>query len=89
MTKTEYYQKFEKSFAYPGLHCALIFHHDPILDVLESRAIYSESRQEAWSWFDTTCEFYRKHKINFIGSFDGIFEGCYGDVNQYLEEEEN
>ena len=89
MTKNEYLAKYEKSFAYPGLHCAMVFHHDPILDVVEVRSIYSESRQEAYSWFETAINFYRKNQIDFIGYFDGIFEAARGDLNQYIKEEED
>ena len=88
MNKNEYLAKYEKSFAYPGLHCAMIFHYDPILDVVEVRSIYSESRLEIVQWFETSVNFYRKNKIEFIAYIDGIFEQSYGDINQYIKEEE-
>lgn len=88
MTKNEYIAKFNKSFDYPGLHCGMIFHRDPMFDTVECRSIYSESRMEAYNWFEAACNFYRKNHIDFIGYFDGIFEEVYGDVNQYIKEEE-
>lgn len=88
MNKNEYIAKYNKSFNYPGLHCAMIFHHDPILDVVEVRSIYSEHRIEVLEWFDRECNFYRKSKIDFIGYVDGIFEAAHGDLNQYIKEEE-
>lgn len=88
MTKQEYIDKYNKSFDYPGLHCAMIFHYDPILDVVEVRSMYSESRLELVQWFETAVNFYTKNKIDFTAYIDGIFERAYGDINQYFEEEE-
>ena len=87
MTKNEYLAKYDKSFAYPGLHCAMVFHYDPILDVVEVRSIYSESRLEIVQWLETSVNFYRKNKIDFIAYIDGIYECGYGDLNKYIEME--
>jgi hypothetical protein len=88
MTKSEYLTKYDKSFSYPGLHCALIFHYDSVLEVIESRAIYSEARTEVVLWLEDKMKFYRNNKVDFTAYIDGIFEGAYGDVNQYIEGEE-
>lgn len=88
MTKNEYIAKYNKSFDYAGLHCAMIFHYDPILEVVECRSMYSDSRLELVQWFETAVNFYTKNKIDFTAYIDGIFERSYGDINQYIKEEE-
>lgn len=88
MTKNEYLSKYDKSFAYPGLHCAMIFHYDPILEIVEMRSIYAGSRLEAIMWVEEKTAFYRNNKVAFIAYVDGIFESAYGDINQYIKEEE-
>lgn len=88
MTKNEYIAKYNKSFDYAGLHCAMIFHYDPILEVVECRSMYSESRLELVQWFETAVNFYTKNNIDFTAYIDGIFERAYGDINQYIKEEE-
>lgn len=88
MTKNEYLVKYDKSFAYPGLHCAMIFHHDPILELVEMRSIYSESRLEVVMWMEEKMKFYQNNKLDFTAYIDGIFERAYGDINQYIKEEE-
>jgi len=88
MTKNEYIAKYNKSFDYAGLHCAMIFHYDPILEVVEMRSIYSESRLEVVMWLEEKMKFYQNNKLDFTAYVDGIFERAYGDINQYIKEEE-
>ena len=87
MNKTEYLAKYEKSFAYPGLHCAMIFHYDPILEVVEMRSIYSESRLEVVMWMEQQMKNYRSNKIHATAYIDGIYEEAIGDINHYIKED--
>lgn len=88
MTKNEYIAKYNKSFDYPGLHCAMIFHYDPILEVVECRSIYSEARTEVVIWMEQHMKYYRNNKIDAIAYLDGVFEEAIGDISHYIEEEE-
>lgn len=88
MTKKEYIAKYNKSFDYAGLHCAMIFHYDPILEIVECRSIYSESRLEVVLWLEEKLKYYRNNNIDFTAYIDGIFESAYGDVNLYIKEGE-
>ena len=88
MTKNEYLAKYDKSFAYPGLHCAMIFHYDPILEVVEMRSIYSESRIEVVLWMEQEMKNYRSNKIHATAYVDGIYEEAIGDITHYIKEEE-
>ena len=88
MTKQQYIDKYNESFEVAGLHCAMIFHYDPILEVVECRSIYSKSRLEMVQWLETGVNFYTKNKIDFICYIDGVYERGYGDLNKYIKEEE-
>ena len=88
MTKSEQYVKYEKSFAYPDLHCAMIFHYDPILEVVECRSIYSEARTEVVMWMEQQMKYYRNNKIDATAYLNGSFEEAIGDISHYIEEEE-
>lgn len=88
MNKSEYLAKYEKSFAHPGLHCAMIFHYDPILEAVECRSIYSESRLEVVMWMEQHMKTYRTNKIHATAYVDGIYEEAIGDINHYIKEEE-
>lgn len=87
MKKSEYLSKYDKSFAYPGLHCAMIFHHDPMLESVECRSIYSEDRTEVVIWLEEKMRFYQNNGVSFTAYIDGIFERACGDINQYIEED--
>ena len=88
MTKQEYIDKYNKSFDYAGLHCAMIFHYDPILEVVECRSVYSESRLEVVMWAEQQMKTYRTNKIHATAYIDGIYEEAIGDINHYIKEEE-
>lgn len=89
MTKSEQYVKYEKSFAYPGLHCAMIFHYDPIFEVVECRSIYSEARTEVVMWMEQQMKYYRNNKIDATAYIDGVFEEAIGEVYKYLEDDDS
>ena len=88
MTKNEYIAKYNKSFDYAGLHCAMIFHYDPILEVVECRSIYSEARIEVVLWIEQEMKNYRSNKIHATAYIDGIYEEGIGDITHYIKEEE-
>lgn len=87
MKKSEYLIKYNKSFDYPGLHCAMIFHFDPILEVVECRSMYSENRIEVVMWLEQAMTIYRNSEIPHTAYIDGIFERAWGDINQYIEDD--
>ena len=88
MTKQEYINKYNESFDFTGLHCAMIFHYDPILEVVECRNVYSTSRMEVSYWLEKATKFYKNNKVPFVGYLDGCFEESYGEINNYLEKED-
>lgn len=71
---------------FPNLHRAVIFHYDPLTEVVDVRSMYSEDRGEVYMWLEEKMKLYTQLGIDCRGYVDQqLFFEC-GDVTKYFKE---
>lgn len=76
MTTLEAKNILEKFQQYE-LHSAVIFYHDPIINITTHRNILSSDWNEVHAWLQNVIDNYKNWNCTFAAYMDGKFEDSY------------